>query len=140
MKNIIVLFVLFIFTGCSTTIGDRITASEFIYPNSNLTPLGQSDVSVSKATVMGIGGFTSKDIDNLIEKAISKYPSGDVLIDFNSDFKITVIPYIPIVFQRLDISGTVVKVEVGKQELSEMKKKLFDSIYDKYKAEYAKSL
>jgi hypothetical protein len=119
--NFVLAGVLCLVAGC--TVGTYVKASpqaHFVYPNSNVTPLGPV-----KVTMAGPGGFmtlpmpTSQMESELVGKAIAQVNGANLLTDYVYQMKVTVIPlwFINIYTSRLDLEGSAAKMEVGRQEL-----------------------
>ena len=114
-------FVAFL-SSCTITSGSIVPASHYVYPNSNVTPLGQTSASFSKFSILFPPKFTGEDSEMLFNQALSRYPGADVVLDYKTDTKITMIP-IFVTFWKMDIvvTGTAAKMEVGKQDIGKGK-------------------
>ena len=105
------------FSGCAASGVVRIPESEFIYPNSNVTPL--EDVDVSSTFLCGAFGDypilrPRQERDELLETA--KEQSGaDVII--NANFEVSVVDVLLFAICTTRVTGQGVKVELGRQDL-----------------------
>lgn len=108
--------------GCSTKTGNFITQSRFSYPNSNVTPLGHVEASITKTTFVINPSFDEQDARDLYEKALAQKPGADLLIDYKADTETTiicpiVIPPFCIITMTTTVSGTAAKMEIGRKAL-----------------------
>lgn len=121
MKNISLFRILgyfgvaFLLTSCSITIGTVVPNSHYVYPNSNVTPLGQTSSEIKKTGIIIPPAFKTQDVDKLYNDALAKQSGADVIIDYNVDTKITSIFIFH--FLKTNLSGTAAKMEVGKQDI-----------------------
>lgn len=127
-KNLFIVLAItisFCIMGCSMKMGSFDTQTHFTYPNSNITPLGSVESSRSKTTFIIPPAISAEDVRGLISEALKKKPGADLIINYGVDTKLTIIP-IPIfsIFMLdMTLSGTAVKMEVGRKELQEQLKK-----------------
>ena len=111
-----------IMSGCSTKVGfsgSNTISTNFVYPNSNVVPLGEVSAETSKTTWFLPPTLTYEDVVELREQALSQQAGATNIINPMVDTKFTVIP-IPILnifTMTTTIKGTAVKAEVGKQKL-----------------------
>lgn len=103
--------------SCSLEVGTKVTNSHFVYPNSNVTPLGQATAQRNKMMIIIPAQMKKKDYDAVFDEAISKYQDGDVLINYGIDTKYT--QFLIFWFTRIKLKGTVAKMEVGKQDIGQ---------------------
>lgn len=103
-------------SACTTKMGLLQTQNRFVYPNSNVEPLGRVSAEVTKTTFLVPAIFDATAINETIERALQQ-KGGDVLLDYKLVFEITPIPVIPIVISKMKVIGTAAKMTVGKQEL-----------------------
>jgi len=131
MKNrmvfVVILVVSFflIIAGCSTKMGGYAEKTHFAYPNSNVKPLGAVDSTLSKTTFIIPPTISADDVRTLIGDALKKKPGADLIINYSTDTKLTIIP-IPIFSiytMEMTLSGTAVSMEVGRKELQDNLKK-----------------
>ncbi len=118
----LVLLIAGLFTaGCVTKAGDRLTSTNFAYPNSNVTPLGKVEASTpSKFSVFVPRTMSRQNVIDLRDAALSQAPGADLLINVRTDTSVTMFPYpIPMYWTKSTIKGTAAKMEVGEQELQE---------------------
>jgi len=123
MKKIFItlVLVLFVSAGCSLTVGKFDTNTHFAYPNSNITPLGQVKVATSKTSVLLPPDITYNEVKELIDKGLAQKPGADLIINYKVDTTLT--SYLGFFYSmEMILSGTAVKMEVGKQELDAIKK------------------
>ena len=108
--------------GCSTTSGAYVTHSNFVYPNSNVIPVGPARASVKRHSWV----VSPKVDDKLIQEAVQEALKGtdaDILLNYTIDTKLTYVPipliWLPLYYHlTLTVDGTAAKVvEIGKQEL-----------------------
>ena len=95
----------------------RVNNTHFVYPNSNVTPVGMGEAA--KSNLCGIlivswNGFDSDTTNALIDK-VAKGAGGDLLI--NASVTTAMTSYILFNLCKTTVSGTVAKMEVGRQEL-----------------------
>jgi len=107
-----------VFLGCSIKMAVRSTNTQFVYPNSNVTPLGLvSAKSPQSVTIFMPKMFDAKEIDEVTQKALAQ-KGGDILVNSKIVVKTMMIPImLPIMISSLEISGTAAKMTVGKKEL-----------------------
>jgi len=108
-------------SGCATTLGTIGTHSEFVYPNSNVTPLGHTSGTWKKTTFLFPPKLTKESVDGVLSNALSKYEGADILLDFDYIIKYITIPILPIYTIKLEIEGTAANMEVGKQDIGQGK-------------------
>jgi hypothetical protein len=121
MKSL--LFVLFciaaacVFTSCSVTQGSINPTSHYVFPNSNVTPLGSTSAHISKFGFILPPRFRARDLDKLYSQALSKHQGADIIIDNKVDSKNTFLFIFH--FLSVSMSGTAAKMEVGKQDIGQ---------------------
>jgi len=118
-------------TGCSIKYGAMTTSSEFIYPNSNVTPLGPTEANITLTGFIFYKQAGKATYEKLFQEAVSRYQGANVIIDMGLDVTLTNIPLLPISFTSVSLSGTAAKVEIGRQELTILQ----DSLLNKALAE-----
>jgi len=122
ISMIIIVLVSFVFAGCSLTMGKFDPNTHFAYPNSNITPLGQVKVATSKSSILIPPDITYDEVKELINKGLAQKPGADLIINYKVDTTVT--SYFGLFYSmEMILSGTAVKMEVGKQELEEAIKK-----------------
>ena len=101
----------------STTRGQISPASHYVYPNSNVTPLGSTNSEIKKFSVVFPPKLRAKDLDELYGQAMSKHQGSDLIIDTKVDTKFTTI----FIFQtmKVTLSGTAAHMEVGQQYIGQ---------------------
>ena len=128
-KKLSLILILFLFTGCSIEMGNRIDSSNFIHPNSNVTPLGQTNSEVSKIGIIIPSSVSRQEYRELFNKALNKYQDADAIINMGIDVKYT--NYLNLIHTtELTLTGTAVNVEVGEQDLSEFRENMFQNLVD----------
>ncbi len=107
-----------LFSGCTFKMAVRRTSTKFVYPNSNVTPLGRvSAKSPSSVSIFVPKFFDAKQIDETVEKALAQ-KGGDIMVNPKLVVKTTMIPlFLPIMISSLEVYGEAAKMVVGKQEL-----------------------
>ena len=86
---IIVLLFTTALAGCTIKGGTMVTNSAYVYPNSNVTPLGQVSGEWKNTSFFIPYTLKPADIERLVDNALEKTPGADVLIDYGFDTKIT---------------------------------------------------
>ncbi|HZY78076.1 MAG TPA: hypothetical protein VFE50_01040 [Cyclobacteriaceae bacterium] len=101
----------------TTTRGAISPSSHYVFPNSNVTPLGSTTAQIKKFSVLFPPKFKAKDLDELYGQAMSKHQGSDLIIDNKVDTKFTTI----FIFQTMTVtlSGTAAHMEVGKQDIGQ---------------------
>ncbi len=107
-----------LFSGCTIKMAVRRTSTKFVYPNSNVTPLGRvSAKSPSSVSIFIPKFFDAKTIDETVEKALAQ-KGGNMLVNPKLVVKTTLIPiFLPIMISSLEVEGMATNMVVGKQEL-----------------------
>jgi hypothetical protein len=108
-----------ILSSCSLEVGQMVANSHYVYPNSNVTALGKAYSEKSKMMILIPPNMSKKDYEQILNSAISKYPDGDILIDYGFDTKYT--NYIIFWSMKTSVSGTVASMEVGMQDVGQNK-------------------
>lgn len=105
-------------SGCTMKMGLRNTNTKFVYPNSNVSPLGNvKAASPSRFSVFSAAMFDAKEINETVEKALAQ-KGGDILVNSKIVYKVTLIPlFLPMMISSYEIEGMAAKMVVGKQEL-----------------------
>lgn len=130
-KQVILLFILMLFFsyGCSTEYGQRVISSHYVFPNSNVVPLGYTSAEISMRGFFIPKQITKETYEGLFNKALSRHEDADIIIDMGLDVTYTQIP-IPIFsiwITKMNINGTAASVEVGEIELTKVKR---DNIHE----------
>jgi hypothetical protein len=123
-KYLIVVFFIclpWIITGCvAGTAAFLKPQSHFDFPNSNVIPLGKVQGEASKTDFIIANPFDADVQEEAIQNAL-KQKGGDLLIDYVTYYKVTFIPFIPIVnwfyFTTIKVDGTACKMEIGEKTL-----------------------
>ena len=107
--------------GCVTKAGDRLTSTNFAYPNSNVTPLGKVEASTpTKFNIFFPRTMSRQNVLDLRDSALAQAPGADILINVRTDTSVTMFPYpIPMYWTKSVIKGTAAKMAVGEQDLQE---------------------
>jgi hypothetical protein len=112
---------MFAISGCSTKMGAIGDKSHFTYPNSNVEPLGNVSVQISKTGIIFPKSFEKEDVREMFSKALSQKAGADLLINYKLDTKFTSWVILPVYTTTMTIEGTAAKMTVGKKELLELK-------------------
>ena len=102
-------------SGCTTQYGALVPKSVFIYPNSNVTPLGPVKAEKTKIWPFIVPSLTFKDLDGTYDKALAQAPGANLLINYNEDTSLTTILFIHILNYKID--GQAAKMEIGQKPL-----------------------
>lgn len=92
------------------------TKSQFIYPNSNVTPLGPVTYSATKTSFFVPPHWKIEDTKAAYRNALAKAPGATALVDYKEDTTYTSILFFNSTTYSLE--GTAIKMEVGKQDIS----------------------
>ncbi len=118
----IILLSLILFSGCAVSnLGGTYTNKQFVYPNSNVTPLGQTSAKKFKVQVLMLNpvSFKKKDYEKVEREALSKYPEADILINGSADWTQYWVLMNYIIVYKYTLTGTAAKMEVGKQDIGQ---------------------
>ncbi|WP_428235051.1 hypothetical protein [Gracilimonas sp.] len=134
-KSLITVFACAILlVGCSTKYGQRVVSSHYVYPNSNVVPLGYTTAEVSRVGILFPKQANKEVYEELFNQALSKHQGADIIVDMGLDVTYTQIP-IPILtiwITKMNLTGTAASVEVGEQELSQIRNQNFEEVVDKF--------
>jgi len=110
--------ILAISAGCSTTSVNFRTESNFAYPNSNVIPLGTvRGESTSMACALGMpASVTSTMKDEAVKNALQQ-KQGDLLVNYLEFSKITNLVVIPLTCASYAVEGVAAKMQIGTQKL-----------------------
>ena len=120
MKYIFKIMLLFMgccFSSCAIKVGSVVPNSHYVYPNSNVTPLGQTTAVIKKTGFIVPPAFKARDVDQLYNSALSKHSGADLVIDYSVDTKVTT--FFIFHFLKTTLVGTAAKMEVGKQDIGQ---------------------
>jgi hypothetical protein len=118
--NLIAVIIITALTSCSIKMGATIPSSNYIFPNSNVTPLGQTYARFKKTSFFIPPGMNGgRVVKDLAESAKQKYPDADILIDYTVDTKFTSIMMFHTI--NIELRGTAAKMEIGKQDIGQDK-------------------
>ncbi len=108
--------------ACSLPAGSsRINSSHFVYPNSNVTPIGQpGNAEGSKSKLCGFlffmwNGFAPEVTEKAYIRVLEK-SGGDILINANESRSTFLIPSL-FATCTTSVKGTAAKMQMGAQEL-----------------------
>jgi hypothetical protein len=107
----------FLISSCSITQGSITPSSHYVYPNSNVTPLGATNARIKKFGFILPPRFRARDLDRLYGDAMAKHAGADLILDNKVDSKNTFLFIFH--FMTVTISGTAAKMEVGKQDIGQ---------------------
>lgn len=122
-----------ILSGCSIEYGQQVISSHYVYPNSNVTPLGYTSAELSKIGIIFPSQIKKNDYERLFNEALSKHQGADIIIDMGIDVKYTQIP-IPILtiwITKFTLQGTAANMEVGEQDLSHFRDQALDQLVER---------
>jgi len=104
--------------GCSSVkYGGIRPNSQFVYPNSNVTPLGPTQVTKSRTWFFLRPSLSFEQVRGTYNQALAQVPGANLLIDYKEDTTVSSYFFFNTVSYTLD--GTAAKMEVGKKELSQ---------------------
>ena len=109
-------------SSCAVSnVGGTYTNKQFVYPNSNITPLGEVSSSITKWQFLAINpiSFRKRDHDKAVKEALSKYPDADILINGSADWTATWILGSYLVMYTYTLKGIAAKEEVGMQDIGQ---------------------
>lgn len=118
----IILLSLILFSGCAVSnIGGIYTNKQFVYPNSNITPLGQTSAKKFKVQFLMLNpvSFKKKDYEKVEREALSKYPEADILINGSADWTQYWVLMSYLIVYKYTLTGTAAKMEVGLQDIGQ---------------------
>jgi len=107
--------ILVVMSSCAITVGTVVPNSHYVYPNSNITPLGQTSSEIKKTGVLIPPAFKAQDVDKLYNDALSKHSGSDLILDYSVDTKVTT--FFIFHFLKTTLVGTAATMEVGKQDI-----------------------
>jgi hypothetical protein len=90
--------------------------SKFVYPNSNVEPLGYVSASESWSAFLFPQRLDASDINGVVNQAL-RQKGGDLLINYKMTVSVTTFPIIPIYVTDLTVEGTAAKMTIGRQEI-----------------------
>lgn len=102
------------------TAGSFSPSTNFTYPNSNVTPLGRVHITTKEGAFLSPPPLTKEKILKLLNDALGQRPGADMIVNYAIDTTYTMYPFY--IIQTLNLEGTAVKMDVGKQELLENSK------------------
>lgn len=119
--SVVVLAIVLLSSCAMSNVGGTYTNKQFVYPNSNITPLGEVSASITKWQFLAINpiSFRKRDHDKAVRQALSKYPDADILIDGSADWTATWIFANYIVMYTYKLKGIAAKQEVGMQDVGQ---------------------
>lgn len=108
-------------SACTSTRGSYSDRSHYVYPNSNVEPIGETQAVLEKSSVLIAPKIDRKEMDTLIDKAISKQADADILIDYKTETKRSNYGIGPIMYHKLKVTveGTAADMKVGEQNLDD---------------------
>lgn len=102
--------------GCTRSSGFYFNNSKFVYPNSNIEPLGHVSVSESWDGLFFPPRLGAEEINSVVNAAL-RQKGGDLLINYKMTVSVTTFPIIPIYITELIVEGTAAKMTIGRQEI-----------------------
>ena len=118
-RTLLIIIGCLVVSSCSLKIGSVVPNSHYVYPNSNVMPLGQTSSEIRKTGFIIPPAFKAQDVDQLYTTALSKHSGADLIIDYSVDTKIT--SFFIFHFLKTTLVGTAAKMEVGKQDIGQEK-------------------
>jgi hypothetical protein len=100
-------------TGCTSTTGGIVPKSAFVYPNSNVTPLGPVTAEKSKTRFFVTPRLNYDWVEDVYNQALGKAPGANIIVDYREDTTVTSILLFNTVTYSLN--GTAAKMDVGKK-------------------------
>ena len=116
-NKIIFVVVICSLSSCAIKVGSVVPNSHYVYPNSNVTPLGHTTAVIKKTGFIVPPSFKAKEVDQLYNSALSKHSVADLVIDYSVDTKVTT--FFIFHFLKTTLVGTAAKMEVGKQDIGQ---------------------
>lgn len=111
----VVIFILVMVSSCAIRVGTVVPNSHYVYPNSNVTPLGHTYSEIKKTGIIVPPNFKAQDVDRLYNDALAKHAGADVILDYSVDTKVT--SFFIFHFLKTTLVGTAAQMEVGKQDI-----------------------
>ena len=103
--------------GCSTTSVNFRTESNFAYPNSNVTPLGTVRGGSSITCAFGMpAGVTAAMKEEAVKNALQQ-KQGDLLVNYLEFSTITNLVVVPLFCSSYSVEGVAAKMQIGTQKL-----------------------
>lgn len=105
--------------GC-VTYGRYVPHSQFVFPNSNVEPLGPTQASMVKWSILIPPRFKLEELRDTYNEALAKYEGANILINYKEDTQIMTIPlyyWICIYRAKYKLEGEAARMEVGRQVL-----------------------
>ena len=109
--------------GCATKQGGKSLSSDYVYPNSNVTPIKPVSAEKTWFSIVIPPTFEKEDYYLLRDKLTAQVPEADLITDYEYDVETTQwlpVPYIGVLSpytMKITVRGMASKMEVGKQEL-----------------------
>jgi len=122
-STIIITLLALLQLGCSTKNGSLSLSSDYVYPNSNVTPIQMAQVSRTYFSIVIPPMFNKEDYYELKEELLQQVPEADIVTNFEYEAETTQwlpLPYVGIVSpytMTVTVKGMASKMEVGKKEL-----------------------
>lgn len=122
--NVVIITCVALFqVGCSVKNGGKSLSSDYVYPNSNITPIKTVSAKDTWFSIILPPSFEKEDYYSVRDQLMAQVPDADVVTDYKYDVETTQwlpFPYIGFISpytMTLTVSGMASKMEVGKQEL-----------------------
>lgn len=97
--------------------GQRVPSSQFIFPNSNVKPLGPAKASTKKFGFFSPPTMGLEMIKGTYNQALSKAEGANLLINYNQDVTFTMFPFPPLYWITYSLEGEAARMDVGTQKL-----------------------
>jgi hypothetical protein len=104
-------------SGCTIKAGVLTPSAHFVYPNSNVEPLGQVTATKGKTGFFAAPYLKDQELEALYRSALAQ-KGGDVLINVNFETSVTQWFILPVMSAKYTITGVAAKMTVGKQQLT----------------------
>jgi hypothetical protein len=106
------LFIVAPMAGCTSEFGNRILNSRYVYEEySKVTPQGNVAAAAENTGFMTCG-FTREDYEAVYDEALAQAPDANVLLNYYVTSETTLLPIIPVCFNKLTVSGLAATAEV----------------------------
>lgn len=102
-------------SACTTVSYDLHPKSHYDYPNSNIKPLGEAVGKTSQVTLFVPPQQYGEIERQAVEAALRTKPGADLLINYVSETKLTILPIIYIM--NYTVHGTAASMSVGSQKI-----------------------
>ena len=124
--------------GCAMRAGTLSPSATFVYPNSNIEPLGAVSISKAKTKIMTAPSLSIQELE-LMYAEVLEQKGGNALVNtrMDTETKFVVVPLliipipITIVKTKWTLSGIAARMTVGKQELTGLIESDVERLFEK---------